>query len=456
MSLVRDIIKVSVANILSLLAAVITGFIVPAFLSIEQYAYLKTYTLILSFAGILHFGFIDGIYLKYGGKYFKDLDLRILKLEKTFFILFQFLFAIIIMVIGIIINEPLIIAVAAAILPYNLLSFYQLFYQAIGQFNIYTKIRLTLPFIILVFNIFLIYLLKTQNYIYYISAEIAAYSILVIYIEYSQYSKIKKLTIASNIMLLSENFRIGFMILLGNLSLILFTMLGRWIVKLWMTDADFAYYSFASSIMQILTLVISSIAMTFYPYLSRVYQERDITQLKIQLILISTFLSSCYFVFNFAVIQFIPKYETSLKILAILFISLPAYTVVNALYINLYKIRKDGRRYIMVILINLIVACILSGAAYLIRKDIISISVATVLSYYFWMYYSSRDFEGLKPTIKEIFFITAYLVIYILGVLFSSPFLGIGFFLAFYSLLSLIYKHEITQLISKLRLLVAK
>ncbi len=451
MSLVRDITKVSAVNIVSLIAAVITGFIVPAFLSIEQYAYLKTFTLVMSFVGMLHLGFTDGIYIKYGGKYINDLDKGIFKMEKAFFIIFQSSVAIVVLITGLIIREPIIIGISAAILPYNLLSYYQLFYQSVGQFNIYSKIRLTIPFIIMLFNILLIYVFHVSNYIYYISGEIIAYCIVVLFLELTHSFKAEKLNILKNIPLIADNFRIGIFIMSGNLAMIVFFTLGRWVVKLFMTDADFAYFSFASSIMQILTIVISSIAMTFYPYLSRIYQKSNINHLKIQLIIIGAFLSSCYFIFSFAVTEFIPKYQTSLKILGILFASFPAYAVINALYINLYKVQKDGRKYISVILLNLIIACILTVIAILIRKNIITISIATTVSYYFWMYYSSKDFEGLKPSLKEIIFVFLYLVIFFASMFLHSPFMGIALFLILIVLLSGIYKEEMKKLFLKAR-----
>ncbi len=450
MSVVKDITKVSIANIIGLISAIITGFIVPAYLNIEQYAYLKTFALFLSFAGIFHLGYIDGIYIKYGGKYSHEIDMRLFKTEKYFFILFQILIAITALIIGIILKELIIIAIAVSILPFNLLSYYQFYYQAIGYFNIYSRIRLIVPFVIMLMNVILIYIINISNYLYYISAEIFAYTIAVLYLEYKYSFRIKKLNIRHNIKPILDHFKVGIYIMLGNLSMILFFTLGRWVVKLFMTDADFAYYSFATSMMQILTIVISSIAMTFYPYLSRIHQKSNLKRLKIQLIIIGAIFSSSYFIFNFAVTAFIPKYVLSLRIIGILFASFPAYAVINALYINMYKVQKDGKKYISVIIINLIAACLLTLAAFLLRRSTISIAIATTISFYFWLYYSSKDFMGLKPTLKEFVFILLYLVMYFVSVLFLNPLWALILFVSFITILSFLYKNETGELVSKL------
>ncbi|MFH0841791.1 MAG: hypothetical protein V1903_04135 [Bacteroidota bacterium] len=451
MSLIKDITKVSAANLISLFAVIITGFIVPAFLSIEQYAYLKTFALLFSFVGVLHLGYTDGIYIKYGGKYEEEIDKKMFTTEKLLFIFFQSFVAVMILVAGIILREPSAIAVAAAILPYNMLSYYQFFYQAVGQFNIYSGIRLTIPFIILAFNILLIYVFRVSDYLYYIAGEILAYTIVVLYLEFRHSPKRARINFEGCKAMLSDNIKVGFFIMIGNLAMILFSTIGRWAVKLFLDDASFAYFSFASSMMQVLTILISAVAMTFYPYLSRLNEEKNNSQLKIRLLLMGALLSSSYFVFNFAVRLLIPKYNASLNILGIMFASFPAYAVINALYINLYKVSKDGKKYIRVILFNLVVAAFFTTASLLIGGSIVSVSIAITLSYYFWMYYSSKDFMGLRPSLREIIFVILYLMIFFSSMLIHNAILGIFIFLSLLLVLSLLYKEDIVELFMKFR-----
>ncbi|WKB35508.1 hypothetical protein QS257_18620 [Terrilactibacillus sp. S3-3] len=89
MRIVRDIGKVFSANLLSVLVGIVTGFLIPAALPLTAYADLKTFTLYLSYIGILHFGFIDGIFVKYGGRRYEEIDKEELEKEKTFLLLFQ-------------------------------------------------------------------------------------------------------------------------------------------------------------------------------------------------------------------------------------------------------------------------------------------------------------------------------------------------------------------------------
>ena len=91
MSLKKDLASVFSSNVINLIVIIITGFLVPAFLSLDQYAYLKTFTLYIGYVGVLHFGFIDGLYIKYGGKRENDLDKSILKGENYFLLIFHYI-----------------------------------------------------------------------------------------------------------------------------------------------------------------------------------------------------------------------------------------------------------------------------------------------------------------------------------------------------------------------------
>ena len=86
MSIGKSIARVFSANFLQLMSSIIVGFFVPAALSIEGYANLRTYTLYATYIGFTHFGFVDGMYIKYGGKNSYGISQQKLKGEHRFFI----------------------------------------------------------------------------------------------------------------------------------------------------------------------------------------------------------------------------------------------------------------------------------------------------------------------------------------------------------------------------------
>jgi len=62
------------SNLVALFIATLVVAIVPKMLGIEDYGYFQIYLFYSGFVGFLQFGWIDGIYLRYGGKKYEDLD----------------------------------------------------------------------------------------------------------------------------------------------------------------------------------------------------------------------------------------------------------------------------------------------------------------------------------------------------------------------------------------------
>lgn len=73
-SLARNISISIAAQIVSLLVAVILNLIVPKYISELDYAYWQTYVLYASYVGILHFGILDGLMLRYSQYDYDQLD----------------------------------------------------------------------------------------------------------------------------------------------------------------------------------------------------------------------------------------------------------------------------------------------------------------------------------------------------------------------------------------------
>lgn len=62
------------SNLLSLVISSLTVLIVPKFLGIEEYGYFQLYIFYSTYTALLHFGWIDGIYLRFGGAKYEDLE----------------------------------------------------------------------------------------------------------------------------------------------------------------------------------------------------------------------------------------------------------------------------------------------------------------------------------------------------------------------------------------------
>ena len=63
-----------IAQIISLAVSFVMNLILPKFISEYQYALWQTYLLYIGYVGILHFGLLDGIVLRYSQYDYGELD----------------------------------------------------------------------------------------------------------------------------------------------------------------------------------------------------------------------------------------------------------------------------------------------------------------------------------------------------------------------------------------------
>ncbi|MDM0546296.1 capsular biosynthesis protein [Clostridium perfringens] len=445
MSLKSNILRIFSANFLTMISGIIIGFVVPAVLSVDSYAYLKTYTFYLSYIGLLHLGFIDGMYIKYGGKELEFLDKREFKLEHRMFIIIQSIITIFFITLALYKNDIIIFLFALSIVPINTVSFYKLFYQSIGEFKKYANISYVYTLIYLITNVLLAIVFRSKNYIGYCITSILANGIVFLYLEYKFAIEFTKIKVKYD-RKVWNNIKVGFFILLGNLSVVMFYAIDRWFIKLFYTVNDFAYYSFAISMLNIINVLVGAISVTFYNYLAKDENEEKVKKLKRYFIILGAFASLGYFALSGIVSILLKKYMLSLNIIAISFAAYPYMIVINALYVNLYKARKNEKKYLKVVFLMVIISTIYNTIAMLLSKNSVAIAIATTLSFITWYIYSSRDFKYLKSTRKE----SIYLFINLIGFLLASNFLnwflgGVTYFIIFLISTWFVFKEDVIQ-----------
>lgn len=409
MSLKNSILRIFSANFLSMISGIIIGFVVPAILSVESYSFVKTYAFYISYIGFLHFGFVDGMYIKYGGKSSNEIDKAELKGEHKVFLLMQAIVTAIFLIFAFVNNDVIMFLIALSIIPVNTYSFHQLYYQATGQFKDYVKVSYVYTLMYLLLNIFLALIFRSENKIFYCLTTLVANGMAFLFLEYRFYKSTRGIKAKYDLKAL-KNIKVGFFILLGNLSVMMFYAIDRWFIKLFFDVDSFAYYSFAISMLNIINLLVSAVSVTFYNYLSKGEKEEEVKKLKNAFLILGGFASLGYFAFAAIVSIMIKKYIPALNIIAISFAAYPYMIVINALYVNLYKARKNEKRYVKVVFFMVLISAIYNTVAMFISKTPEAIAVATTLAFITWYIYSIKDFGYLTITKKEFIYLLVLIV----------------------------------------------
>ena len=72
--LIKNLSYSVVANGTNTLVSLILVLFVPKILGVKEYSYWQLYLFYASYVGFFHFGWADGVYLKFGGKKYEELD----------------------------------------------------------------------------------------------------------------------------------------------------------------------------------------------------------------------------------------------------------------------------------------------------------------------------------------------------------------------------------------------
>lgn len=420
--MLKNIIKILFSNVVLLFIGLINSFIFPILLTIEDYAYYQEYMLYISYVNICHLGIASGMFLNYAGKNYKKIDKQQYKSEIYLIYIVLIIFTFIGLFIYDITNKALLFYTAVTIIPQCLIASFLALYQAWERFSMYSIINILPKLIFTVFVLFMYWITKTINIDWVIISYIIISWSICMYFNIEFISFTKNVTLNKIFSKTNKNtVWNGFLITLGNYVNLLFHSIDKQFVSIFYSIASFALYSFAMSMQNFMLLFITALSTPFYPRLAKEdVSEEYIKTLKELLLIFGAYSGCVYFVISYFIKHFVTKYTDSLIIVAIFFAVFPAMAVINVLYINLYKIRKLLKRYILTLVGILFLVGILDYISILIVNDYIGISIATLIVYYIWMIYSQFDFKDININKIDYIFLFGFFIIYITSVIVIS------------------------------------
>lgn len=382
----KGLVRVLIANIINLLIGLVNSFILPKYLSVESYAMIKTYTLYIGYAGFFHLGYLDGMYLKYGGKNLKDIDSKDISTDFKNIVLMQLIVSIVVFLTSLLRHDSVLKLFSIGLFLTNVISFYQMLFQASGEFALYSKTLNYRQILIVLLNLALLFLVKTNSYILYIGSRVFVAALMLVYlgivlVHRSDYLERGKVSLSR----FKENISSGFVLMLGNFSSNMFTAIDRWFVKFLMATQDFAIYSFAVTIDSLITVFITPISIILYNSLCRNSEVEYVKKLKRMTLIWGFMIIAAAFPAKWVLEHYIAKYVDSAELIFMLFATQAMYTVIKGVYVNLYKAQKKQNQYFRQMIIMTIIAAVLDGGGYYIFRSRLSLAVCTLLTAFIWL-----------------------------------------------------------------------
>lgn len=349
-----------VSNILSLLLSSVTVMIVPKLIGVAEYGYYQLYVFYASYTGFFHFGWCDGIYLKYAGIDYDDYDRGLMSSQFWYLTGFEFIISLILIVavnlISFNVDKHIILTITAAtilvVIPKTLLTYFLQISNRIREYSILVVAEKGVYFI----GTILLLLAGVKSYQPLIMADVVAKTFtLVLGIVFC-----KSLVMAKPVprkIAISEAFdntNIGIKLMFANIASMLILGIVRISIENKWSIEMYAKVSLAISISNLLLVFINAIGVVVFPMLKRISEDALVylyVRIRDGLMIILFAMLLCYYPAQWILGKWLPAYSESFKYMSILF-PMCIFESKMALLVNTYM--KAMRKEKQLLMANLI------------------------------------------------------------------------------------------------------
>lgn len=447
----KGIIQVITSNIIYFVIGVLSSLILPKFLSMGTYSSLKTYTLYLSYAGLLTLGYVDGILLKYGGKDIEKISNEEYYNNLNNFVFIEVIIAFFSIIVSVFVKDIVFLFFSLAIVFENILWYYRTFFQAVGKFSDYGKILNLQKVVLLLVELIAIFALKMDNEKVYLSITVLIAIGTAIYFTYSINKKFFKFVKTKfNKKIIFENIKSGITLTLGNLANTFFTGIDRWFVKILLSTADFALYAFAVSLENIVNLFITPISVSLYNFICKNLDEEYLMKLKKVTALWGIIIISAAFPAKFVLEKFLIDYIDASHIIFYLFATQAFYVIIKGIYLNIYKATKKQKKYLKQTIIMIIIAILLNIILFQIKPNMNSFAVGTFITAIIWFAICEFGANKIKFSLKENIYIIMEIAIFLIAGFYFNSIFGFAVYIVCTIILSFILMRDTVKYLFKI------
>lgn len=386
-SFIKNFSYALISNVTSLLVSTILVLILPKIVGVEEYGYWQVYIFYTSYVGFFHFGWSDGIYLRYAGKTYEELDKKVFFSQFWMLVAFQVIVAsIIALLAGFLGQDPnkvyifrmmalcCLIVIPRALLEYTL--------QFTNRIQEYSKILL-LDRILYCFLMLAAVLLGVRNFKYLVALDLVAKSVAFVYAIYFCKDIVlrRRKDFKVDMKETYQNLSVGIKLMFANVASMLIMGIVRLCIENTWSVEVFGKISLTISVCNMMMILISALGLVIFPVVSRMTVEkmRDLYQLLRDLLVLPLLgVLVVYFPAKFFLTMWLPQYEEGLKYMAILF-PICLCEGKMSLLINTYL--KALRKEKMMLGINLSAVCLstLCSLVFIIIGKNLTMGVFTIL-----------------------------------------------------------------------------
>ncbi|MGN9160349.1 lipopolysaccharide biosynthesis protein [Clostridium sulfidigenes] len=432
---VKNIIYSVIAQGISFILSIITGFVLPKVMGIAQYGYWQVYLFYVGYVMIFCFGYNDGLYLRYGNLNYEQLPFK--KLRSSMRIFIGIISAMTCILFALSFREHdtnKIFAFCTTSLNLIILGINGTLLTVL-QFTNRIKLNSILTIankVIFVFIIVLLLLIKRMDFRLIISADIFT-KLLLLSININKSKELfigETQSVKQGFKEFWEDTSIGIKLMLANIASTLLIGIGKFIVERFMSIETYSLYSFATTITSFALIFITASSLSLYPLLKRVDEDKlstfyvNLNQLLCFILFVLLF--GYYPIYYLIKFQF-PSYVGIFEYFYLLFIIIVSQGKMQFLINTYYKVLREEKAMLIANLSGVVVALIIIVPSFYFTHSIFAIVAGTTITL-IWRCYASEIYLKKKMRIKQYSNIIVELLmmfLFIISVIFKRQIIGL-------------------------------
>lgn len=391
----QNTIRVSSSNIYALLCGLITSFLIPLVVSVEDYGYWQLFSLYGTYAGFFALGFNDGIYLNYAGKEYNDEFITKFRTLKRVPIVLAVTGLITTLLLGRLFfdgNERFVISAVACYVPAVCINGFTAYVnQGTFRFKQYSR-GIMLEKSMLVLFVLVLAGCAVSDFRIFVFASVL-----------SSYCKVLYNLIADKEIMLTKgesislyrneivcNFRQGFIIMIAALLSGSIIISSKLIVNGCFGITVFSGYAFAFSTLSIAIQCIQAVSQVMYPFMKKKEEQLGVFLSKAGRVLsiAGSVVLLSYYLVHILIVVLYSKYDPILSYLFYLYPLVIFQSKYSSLIYNVCLVKKNVLMLLLVNSAGLVAVALSSYIVASITGDAGLVVLSVVVVYSSWYYAS--------------------------------------------------------------------
>ena len=350
------------AQLVSLCVSILLSLFAPKILGIKEYSYWQLFIFYTNYVNLAQFGIVDGIYLRTGGKEYKNLDFPLIKTEYLYFGLLQLIAFAIVIIFSLFTKDQdksiVFICVGIYLVIYNMSRFLGYIFQAVNETKLFSISSIIDRIIILIFGI-LIILLHVITWRKMIVLFISGITVSLFFSWYCGKEILLSKRLYDNDTVkkeMIENASVGSKLMLSNLASTLILGCGRQAIEWKWGIESFGKISFSLSITSFFLMFINQVSLVLFPALRKINFEKSkivFNNIEKTYTLLSPIIYIIYLPASYLLSIWLPHYSESLKMLMFLMPLCIFDGKMQMLYNTYFKVYRKEK-----ILLNINIFCV--------------------------------------------------------------------------------------------------